>query len=290
MITKGFFKMEMEKLAGLIKQAEVNAFVGALADTGFLKVANDEELAIVADAIAENLPEDYTMEDALGIAGEVIEAMDEGEGEGEVAPEEEVIPEDEDMVVEACDKGEEINEAAAMAAMGELAMAKMAGEISEAEFEKEALSIESLLQGGKGLAQKAYTGNIGAGAKAVEGVRELTQKAYTGDIGAGAKAVKSGFGRALRGTNVKNLKNARGELNASVAKELKDLKARGIDPSGPVASRANFVSQSSAGIGAGIKKALRNERLKTWGTRGAVGAAAGGAGLGAKALYDKYNQ
>jgi hypothetical protein len=176
------------------------------------------------------------------------------------------------MVVEAGDRDEEINETAVMAAMGELAMAKMAGEISDEEFEKEALSIEGLVQGAKGLGKKVYTG----------------------DIGEKVKEVKRGFGRSFRGTDVKNLKNARGELQASVKKELNDLKARGIDPSGPEASRATFMTRGAKDIEAGLKDALRKERFKTWGARGAVGAAgaaaAGGAGLGGKALYDKYNQ
>jgi hypothetical protein len=262
--------MEMEKLAGLIKQAEVNAFVGALADTGFLKVANEEELAMVADVIAENLPEDYTMEDALALAGEVIEAAEAGEGE------EEVIPEDEDMVVEAGDRDEEINETAVMAAMGELAMAKMAGEISDEEFAKEALSIEGLVQGAKGLGKKVYTGDDGAGARTAFNSAKQ-------DIGSVFKA------DSLR-KGMTGMKDSREEMAG-----LKDLLAKKnkqrVNIGGKDARKASMGNLPGYGSAKKRQAAARLQALKGLGATGAAyGGAGAAAGLGGKALYDKYNQ
>jgi hypothetical protein len=157
----------MDKIAEQVKKAEVNGFVAGLVDTGILKVANDEELAIVADVIAENLPEDYTMEDAMAVAAEVVDALEGGEGmtdeEAAALAAAEAEGTGEGMVVEASDK-DEVNVTAAMAALGELSMAKEAGDISEEDFKKEAAPIQQMIR-----SVKRLPGNLAAKASAAKG-------------------------------------------------------------------------------------------------------------------------
>jgi hypothetical protein len=249
----------MDKIAEVVKMAEVNGFVAGLVDTGILKVANEEEMAVVADVIAENLPEDYTMEDAMAVAAEVVDALEEGgEEEGEV------LVDDEGMVVEASDKEasdkEEVNVTAVMAAYGELSMAKEAGEISEEEFKKEAGSLKGLFQGVKGLARKAYTGDAAKGVDSVV------------DAARGAKA---------------SLPSRKAIVDA--------LSAKGLREGGRQAKRNfKFYAQQKPGA---QKEVYRKKLLQGLGQAGkgaaATGAAygtVGGAAYGGKSLYDKYNK
>ena len=219
----------MDKIAKAVRRAEVNGFVAGLIDSGIMKVANEEEAAVVADVIEEHLPEEYDMEDAMAIAAEVVDALG-GEAEGEELEDEGY--EDEDMVVEASDKSEDkpLNKTAALAALGELTMAKEAGEISEEEFQKEAVTLRGMVQGAK------------AGKDAV--VR-------------GAKATGNYLKAGLKGEGIRD--------NAKLLRGLQKNKL--------------LKTQAGANTAKDFGKSL-----------GRTGVTYGTAALGAKGLYNKYNQ
>jgi hypothetical protein len=151
--------------------------------------------------------------------------------------------------------------------MGELAMAKMAGEISDEEFEKEALSIEGLVQGAKGLGKKVYTGFNSA----------------KQDIGSVFKA------DSLR-KGMTGMKDSREEMAG-----LKDLLAKKnkqrVNIGGKDARKASMGNLPGYGSAKKRQAAARLQALKGLGATGAAyGGAGAAAGLGGKALYDKYNQ
>lgn len=261
----------MDKVAEQVKTAEVNGFTGALIDAGFLKVANDEEAAAVAEIIAEQLPEDYTLEDAMAIAAEIIAILEEEEGGGEAAVPAEDVGED-DMVVEASEKPQ-YTESQVMAAYGELNMAKEAGDISDEVFEKEAASLQGLLQSIKGAGKAAYKGDIGAGAKGL-----------ASNAGSGARS----FGRKLVGKDYRGSAAASREAKATGSSAMNKLKSQGVDTSGAMANRAAKplydAKEAIKYTGSNRKKEL----MKMLGAQTATAGAAGGAGYGAKSLLDKY--
>lgn len=253
----------MEKLAEAIKQAEVNGFVGALVETGILKVANEEEQAVVADVIAEHLPEDYDMEDAMAVAADVVDAL-----EGEMEGDEEIVDE-EGMVVEASDKS--LNEAALMAAYGELAMAKEAGDISAEDFAKEANAVTDMLRAGKGrvvgagqaVASQAGAASTAMGNRLRTGMRRVRQGADTAKVK--TQAAVGNTVDALKG-NEKRLAYLNNRIATAPGRGEAKALADQIDDAHKAVGRTRLVA-------------------------GAAGAGAIGAGgLGAKALYDKYNQ
>ena len=270
----------MDKIAKAVRRAEVNGFVAGLIDSGIMKVANEEEAAVVADVIEEHLPEDYDMEDAMAIAAEVVDALG-GEAEGGEVVEDEGY-EDEDMVVEASDRSGEVNETALMAAFGELSMAKMAGEISAEQFEKEAASLQGGINAVRDLASKAYTGNAGAGFQAV---RKGVSSGASG-VRNSLRAKADSFGRAFGGKGVGRAKGAISQVQGKVDASAAQAQKMGLDPA--------VFGGNKAKLQASLQKNLGNERRRTYGARALVGGAAlgtaGGAGYGAKSLYDKYNQ
>jgi len=248
----------MDKLAAEVRKAEVRGFVAALVDTGIIKCAEDE-VAVVEDIIEEHLPEEYNMEDAMAIAADVVDALDanaEAEAEGGEVVDPELVG-DPEMVVEASDKT--INKTAAMAAYGELSMAKEAGEITAEEFEKEALSLQGMLASARGGAKNAYTGNIGAGLKTV-----------------GSKV--TGAGQAVAARMPKTMAAASqvraGLTGDGIKRNLSALKYQ----------------RSHGGTGMKAESLAKSRLLGSVARTGAVYGGVAGAGLGGKALYDKYNQ
>jgi hypothetical protein len=249
----------MEKLATAIKQAEVNGFVGALVETGIIKVANEEEQAVIADVIAEHLPEDYAMEDALAVAADVVDALEDGALEDE-----EVLVDEDGMVVEASDSSPELNETALMAAYGELVMAKEAGEISAEDFEKEANAVTNMLRAGKGK---------------VVGVGRAASSAMRNSLRTGMRRVRHGVA------------NTKGRAQAAVGNTVDALKGnkKRLDYLHKRLATAPGRGEASA-LAAQIDSANRAVG-RTRMAAGAVGVAGLGAGgLGANALYNKYNQ
>lgn len=170
----------MEKLAQAIKLAEVNGACRCLADMEILKVANEDEFNLVVDALSQDLGDDYTTEDILNAAEAANAILQEAHAEAAPAeeaapveevpvdPEEEKVAEEKKEAAEADPKAEAVDVNALQMAYGELAMAKEAGEITQEEFEKQALDLKALLALAKGA-----TGNAAAKAGEVTGISNL---------------------------------------------------------------------------------------------------------------------
>lgn len=201
----------MDKIAQAVRRAEVNGFVAGLIDSGIIKVATEEEAVIVADVIEEHLPEEYDMEDAMAIAAEVIDALDEeaAAAAAGVEPEPEAVDE-EGMAVVASD--EEFNETAAMAAYGELSMAKLAGNISEKEFEKEAAFIRSMLNSAKAGKEALVRGAKATGRQMKAG---LKGEGIRPNLAALKARMKGATGVAAAGTPARDLGKALGRTAAA---------------------------------------------------------------------------
>lgn len=136
----------MNKIASLVKEAEVRGVLAGLVDGGHLKIASVEDLEALTEAVSGAVEGyDYDLNTILSKTAEVIEAQ-ENEGQDKEASE------------------DEVDETAVMAAFGELSMMKMAGEIDEDSFEKEASKLKAMLEGAKAVGSKVK----GAAAKAKE--------------------------------------------------------------------------------------------------------------------------
>jgi len=263
----------MDKIAKAVRRAEVNGFVAGLIDSGIMKVANEEEAAVVADVIEEHLPEDYDMEDAMAIAAEVVDALG-GEAEGEGYEDEGY--EDDGMVVEASDKSD-VNMAAVMAAYGELTMAKEAGDISEGEFEKQAVTLKGIVGGAKNLYKGDYAGFAGQARRHVNAAKQGLGSAF------GAKALRRGLSESGEaGDKMKALADAAAKKNA--------VRQR-IVGEGNAYTKAT--AQQQPGF-IGLTKQRSAAKSKALKGAAATGAAYGTTGVGAayggQKLYDKYNQ
>jgi len=136
-------KVAAEKLAGLVKIAEINGVMGALLENKIIKIASDEDYEIIAEAVAERLPEDYDVDAMLAVVDEVMDeyaALEDDAAEAAIA-EEEAVKEastKEEATKEASDKTAEPTEEDLLAMYGYLHLSKEAGEITEAQFKKEA--------------------------------------------------------------------------------------------------------------------------------------------------------
>jgi len=240
----------MEKIAQAVRMAEVNGFVAGLIDMGVIKVASEEEAAVIADVIEEHLPEEYDMNDAMAIASDVVEAL-----EGDEGAEPEAEGDEEGMVVQASDY-DEVDETALMAAYGELSMAKHAGDISDEEFEKEAKILDSFFRSGTQNARRV--GKALASAKAAPGKAVKATKAGLGKVTGYLKA-------GLKGSGIKD--------NAKLLNALN--------------SKRNFKgSMAAKNVSSDLRKAI----ARTGVAYGGATAATAGAAYGGKKLYDKYKK
>jgi len=274
----------MDKVA-MVKSAEVRGVLACLVDNELVKVAEEEEFDALAEVVAENLPEEYTLEDVLDVTGKVMEALEGSEEEEEVVEEEEEPEEvvEEEPVKEAS----EADNRAIMAAYGELSMAKEAGEITEDEFIKEANKLTEL-----GMKSRALLGNVAKPAKRglkfesakLRGAASKAQKEVGGKMDTAATQV--GARRGGVGVAERALKNTKDPKKADkLRKLLKSQKAKqtkGINELGRL-------QRQSGDIAASTPSRLRAVAEPTAAYGGAA-AAAGGAGYGAKKLYDKYSE
>lgn len=141
----------MDKIATLVKEAEVRGVLAGLADAGHLKIASAEELEAFTEAVSGLLPDtEYDLNDVLNKTAEVLEYLESGE-----------------KLEKEAGEAEEIDQTAVMAAFGELSMMKMAGEIDEEAFAKEASRLTAMLEGAKALASKGTQAakEIGSGSR-----------------------------------------------------------------------------------------------------------------------------
>ena len=105
----------MDKIAALAKEAEVRGVLAAYVDQGLLKVASAEGFDALSGAVAQNLSDSgYTIADIATVTDQLLA----GAGNEKIAA--------------------ELEDTARMAALGELLMKKMAGEIDTPTFAEEA--------------------------------------------------------------------------------------------------------------------------------------------------------
>lgn len=138
----------MDKVA-MIKVAEVNGVLAALAEADLVKIASEEDFGKIAEQIAESLPDQYDMEVVLAKTAEVMEEVyaeydkqaSEAAAAGATTEATTTTSTDtetktaEDVTVQDC-----------LDAQVELAMKKQAGEISEEDFAKESALVKEALE------------------------------------------------------------------------------------------------------------------------------------------------
>ena len=147
----------MDKIATLVKEAEVRGVLAGLADAGHIKIASAEELEAYTEAVSGLIGDsEYDLDTVLGKTAEVIEYLESGEG---------IEKEAEEASAGAVD------ETAAMAAFGELAMQKIAGALDDEAFQTAVGELAELspemakVAAGFGWDGKADTASEGFGAK-----------------------------------------------------------------------------------------------------------------------------
>lgn len=203
----------MDKLAQAIRAQEARGVLGALVDSGYVKLAADEHFDVLADHICENLPEEYDLDVALSKTAEVVEEYNGLLDEGEASLDKEAGEISEDDVTRY---------------MGELTMMKMAGELSEEDFEKEANKVTDLLRRAGGAVQGAAPSKDAVkGAFKAKGAREgaADVKDYLSEVLHDRKLVRSG--KADKGDVFLSPKNE-GKGKSGAKKLLKGLGATGL--------------------------------------------------------------
>ena len=240
----------------MVKQAEVAGVLAGLVDADLIKIASEEDFEVITDVVAENLSNDYDLDEVLAKTAEVFEYLEEVDGEPlEKTAEEEYVE--------------------AMAALGEATMDKLAGELDDEEFEKIAASIADL-------ASKAIHGDLskipGAIGSGLRGAKDYLVKGLKG----------SGIKKSLKART--GLKNYTKDY-ANYMQELKAAKRLGL-PTGLAKKQtkkrfAEGFKQVNKAL-KGDAGALRRRALRTGLAYGGAAAATGGAAYGGKKLYDKY--
>jgi len=258
----------MDKIA-MVKAAEVRGVLACLVDNEMVKVGNEAEFEEVAAAVAEELGDEYTLEDVLEGTAEVMEAIEALENmsdeelaeleaaiaaeEGAPAEEEvlEEVPEEEKV---ASDKGHE-KTAELKQQYTDLVMAKEAGEISENYFEKEANKIMDLLRAAGGAARSA-PGRAGAAAKAAPGQVRDAARAAPGQVRDAARAAPAAArrgGEALKdGLTFDRLRAARRSKGSPEFRQA--LRRQGYRQSGLA-----YGGAGAAGGGGGYAASRRGE-------------------------------
>lgn len=171
----------MQKFAHLVKTAEIRGVMAYLVDSEMVKVASEEDFDALVNEVADAIgDEQYDLNTVLNKTAEIIE----GSQEKEPAQKEEKTAETQELSKEDVERE-----------IGKLTMSKMAGEISDEEFEKEASRIQQARQAveatgkrardvaGRGRQAVEATGRR-AGDVAVRGGRAYTE-ALRGDRGGG---------------------------------------------------------------------------------------------------------
>ena len=264
----------MDKLAYLVKEAEVRGVLAGLVDTGHLKVASVEDIDAMAGAVSDMIEgTDYDLDTVLDKTAELIEYLN----SDEYAQEEQEKT------------AGEIDETARMAAFGELSMMKMAGEIDEDSFVsaieelgfqvKEAGNAWSdmmLGRNGKGGANKAKASDF----ENVLRTPELSNSDFRSPKGSNIPKQKTVIHAPHRPGPAPTSKTSPAgsfDKKPSVADKVK----KGFGGAKETASSLARKAGDYAFRHPGQMKALK----------GVGGAAAlAGAAVGGKALYDKYKK
>ncbi|MCB5270500.1 MAG: hypothetical protein LHW56_01490 [Candidatus Cloacimonetes bacterium] len=218
----------MDKLA-FVKVAEVSGVIASLAENEIVKIASAEDFDAIVDAVAEDLPTQYGMDDVLAKTAEVMEYLyDNGYGEG----------------LEK-DAGE-VDEQEALAYIGQLTLAKEAGEISEVDFAKEANRVVDALRAAgvrAGAAGKDFVGGLSGkklrqtlkGNKAFNEMFTAKKKnlddTLSGVFGKGKSKVKAEYAKGRVADIIKGLKGAgvsKGSLKPGVKQIAKTYGTVGL--------------------------------------------------------------
>lgn len=187
----------MNKIASLVKEAEVRGVLAGLVDGGHLKIASAEDLEALTEVVSGAVEGyDYDLNTILSKTAEVMEAL-ENEGQDKEASE------------------DEVDETAVMAAFGELSMMKMAGEIDEESFEKEAANLKAIMEGAK------------AGAKSIGGkIKEIATGSRIKPLMDSVKSTKKRVGEFTEAgvkpsqDLLKHLKKVKGSTAKEVGKTV----------------------------------------------------------------------
>ena len=146
----------MNKSAHLVKTAEIRGVMACLVDSEMVKVACEEDFDALVNKVADAIgDEQYDLNTVLNKTGEIIEGSQQELSKEDVERE-----------------------------MGKLTMSKMAGEISDEEFEKEASRIQQARQAVEATGRGGQT--VGARARDVAGRGGRAYlEAYRGERGRG---------------------------------------------------------------------------------------------------------
>lgn len=240
----------MDKIATLVKEAEVRGVLAGLVDAGHLKVASYEDLEALTSAVSSCLDQNYDLDDVLSKTAEVLDYLENEDGIEKEAG--------------------EIDETAVMAAFGELSMMKMAGQIDDETFAAAAEELGFQVKEAGAMAD-LLTGKSGGSAKAK---KELAN-------------FPSSFGGAAERANVTPMRGV--PTVTKHTKVTKPSVGHTPPPSGkgPSAKTLEMGAGSKASRAAKAF-ALRNPKA-VMALKGLGGAAAlAGTAVAGKALYDKY--
>lgn len=268
----------MEKIASLVKTAEVRGVMACLVDSDLVKVANAEDFDALTEAVSENLSEDYNLDEVLNKTAEILDAVEAEAGSGEQEKEA---------------SNEDITEADVYAAYGELSMMKEAGEISEEDFEKEAASLQDLVQGAKNLGGKAYGGDVAQVAKSFGSKAKAAPSKYKDALlGKGSKGAKQNlqYGKKNLSDDVGSVSEAQKKLDAAKNfpnrsnKDAQGLLNQIKSKRGTELSQAQGrAKQTEQGV-QDLKSQLGKIRKRQATAAGGTAAAAGGAGYGIRQM------
>ena len=239
----------MNKIAELVKEAEVRGVLAALVDGGHLKVASQEEFDALTEVVSASIDGyDHDLNTVLSKTAEVIEYLENGDFEKEAG--------------EA-----EIDETAVMAAFGELSMMKMAGQIDEEAFAKEANKLQALLDFGR----KAVESTKGAAGRAFAGAKNVGKEIKDAAVAGQARRGHAAVGEAKR--NISDLS----KFDTKSGNAFEQALNKGF------ADKKIPYEQALA-------KGKRDRLIGVAKTTGLYGAGAAGTAVGGKALYDKYKK
>lgn len=158
----------MDKIAQ-IKLAETHGVLAALADTGLLKVASEEDFDFMTEKVAEALGDDYDMDQVISKTAGCEYLMD------KIASEEFAI----DEVAEVMDK-----EACTFADLGEFLMLK------------EAASVAGTVEGAKNLGKSMFHGDVNL-AKIKDGLKNVATGKGVREAYGNLKAIQSQIGQRM---------------------------------------------------------------------------------------------
>lgn len=249
----------MYKIAEMTRDAEVRGVLACFVDGGHLKVASAEDFDVLSDAVSQAIgEEEYSVEKIAAVTDAVLE-------EAEYAGTEKTA--------------EERHDTACMAAMGELLMMKVAGEVDDETFVKEANSLRGLWEGGKDLSKRLYNMDFGA-----------MGRKTTNYLSEGFKGTKLRDASKLRSISKKQIDTLSKKLR-DAEKKWNRAKARGFEqtPKSVLSDEKRQIikdlARAKSRKGTSYLPGILQSGLAYGGAAGGVG----GAGYLGKKLYDKYS-